>query len=131
MCLEFRRVLFRSLYLSLSRWFTAAWGVILIIIAFQAHKWGSVFTAGLTIGALVYGPMLGAFLLGVLTRRANQIGVMAGMAVSLLFMLGVKFYTQVAWTWYVLMGTIVCVAVGYVVSALAGGRSPKQVEADA
>ncbi|HST53433.1 MAG TPA: sodium:solute symporter [Pyrinomonadaceae bacterium] len=116
-------------YLKLSRWFTAAWGVVLILIAFVARGWGSVFTAGLTIASLVYGPMLGAFLLGVLTRRANQTGVMMGMAVSLAFMLCVKFYTSVAWTWYVLMGTIVCVAVGYVVSALAGGRTAEPVEA--
>ena len=41
------------------------------------------FTAGLSIASLVYGPMLGAFLLGVLTTRANQPGVMAGIGVSL------------------------------------------------
>ncbi|MDT7780796.1 MAG: solute:Na+ symporter, family [Acidobacteriota bacterium] len=109
-------------YLRLSRWFTAAWGVVLILIAMLARGWGSVFTVGLTIASLVYGPMLGAFLLGVLTRRTNQTGVMTGMAVSLAFMLLVKFYTTVAWTWYVLMGTIVCVTVGYAVSLLAGGR---------
>ena len=74
--------------------------------------------------------MLGAFLLGVLTRRANQTGVMDGMAVSLAFMLGVRFFTAIAWTWYVLMGTIVCVAVGYAVSALAGGRTAETVAAD-
>src|SRR6058998_1519137 len=106
--------------LKLSRWLTAAWGIVLIAIAVVARGWGSVFTAGLTIASLVYGPMLGAFLLGVLTRRANQTGVMAGMAVSLAFMLGVRFFTAIAWTWYVLMGTIVCVSVGYAVSALAG-----------
>jgi len=117
-------------YLRLSRWFTAAWGVVLIAIAVVARGWGSVFTAGLTIASLVYGPMLGAFLLGVLTRRANQVGVMAGMAVSLAFMLCVKFYTTVAWTWYVLMGTIVCVAVGYAVSTLARGRAAEPVAAD-
>ncbi|PYT03057.1 MAG: sodium:solute symporter, partial [Acidobacteria bacterium] len=117
-------------YLRLSRWFTAAWGVVLIAIAVVARGWGSVFTAGLTIASLVYGPMLGAFLLGVLTRRANQTGVMAGMAVSLAFMLGVKFYTTVAWTWYVLIGTIVCVAVGYTVSALARGSAAEPVAAD-
>src|SRR5207249_2662600 len=37
-----------------------------------ARGWGSVFTTGLTIASLVYGPMLGAFLLGVLTKPANQ-----------------------------------------------------------
>ncbi len=105
-------------YLRISRWFTAAWGIVLILIAFVARGWGSVFTAGLTIASLVYGPMLGAFLLGVLTRRANQAGVMTGMAVSLAAMLAVKFTTEIAWTWYVLMGTAVCFAVGYAVSAL-------------
>lgn len=102
--------------LKLSRWFTAAWGIILILIAIVSRNWGSVFTVGLTIASLVYGPMLGAFLLGVLTKRANQKGVMAGMAFSLAFMLGIKFYTSIAWTWYVLMGTVVCLAIGYSVS---------------
>src|SRR5207302_733911 len=89
--------------LSLSRWLTAAWGFVLIGIAMLARNWGSVFTTGLTIASLVYGPMLGAFLLGVLTKRANQIGVMSGMALSLAFMLWIKLYTSIAWTWYVLM----------------------------
>src|SRR5436309_1198973 len=111
--------------LKLSRWLTAAWGVVLIAIAVAARGWGSVFTTGLTIASLVYGPMLGAFLLGVLTRRANQTGVMAGMAVTLAVMIFIKFngpvlqwlgaklqfqtgwidwiaaQTNIAWTWYV------------------------------
>src|SRR3989454_7291531 len=96
--------------LKLSRWLTAAWGVVLIAIAAMARGWGSVFTTGLTIASLVYGPMLGAFLLGVLTRRTNQTGVMVGMGVSLITMVAVKFFTPVAWTWYVLAGTAVCFA---------------------
>ena len=88
------------------------------VVAVIARDWGSVFTAGLTIASLVYGPMLGAFLLGVLTNRANQRGVMAGMTMSLLFMLLIRFTTSIAWTWYVLMGTAVCLAVGYTISLL-------------
>src|ERR1044071_3710509 len=41
--------------LKLSRWLTAAWGVILILIAIVSRRVGSVFTAGLTIASLVYG----------------------------------------------------------------------------
>ena len=74
------------------------------------------FTAGLSIASLVYGPMLGAFLLGVLTTRANQPGVMTGIGVSLGCMLVVKDFTGLAWTWYVLVGTVICVSVGYLVS---------------
>src|SRR2546423_2965506 len=40
-------------YLRLSRWFTAAWGVVLIAIAIVASGVQSVFTAGLTIASLV------------------------------------------------------------------------------
>jgi len=113
--------------LKLSRWLTAAWGFVLIGIAVLARSWGSVFTTGLTIASLVYGPMLGAFLLGVLTKRANQIGVMCGMAISLAFMLMIKiqFSAAIAWTWYVLLGTIVCFSVGYLVSLMkpAGGST--------
>src|SRR5262244_1708043 len=102
--------------LRLSRWFTVGWGLILIVIAIIARGWGSVFTTGLTIASLVYGPLLGAFLLGVLTKRANQRGVMAGMAISLALMLLINFTTSIAWTWYVLTGTAICLAVGYAVS---------------
>src|SRR5256714_1799067 len=104
--------------LKLSRWFTAAWGFVLIIIAMMSRKIPSVFTAGLTIASIVYGPMLGAFLLGVLTRRANQAGAMTGIAVSLAVMLTIWMKTSLAWTWYVLVGAVCCFSVGYLVSLL-------------
>jgi SSS family solute:Na+ symporter len=111
--------------LGVSRWCTAAWGLVLIGIAILARSWGSVFTSGLTIASLVYGPMLGAFLLGVLTRRATQRGVMIGMSTSLGCMIAIKFYStpphmeiDLAWTWYVLVGAVVCCVVGYAL----GGR---------
>ena len=102
--------------LKLSRWLTAGWGVALMVIAILARGWGSVFTTGLTIASIVYGPMLGAFLLGVLTRRANERGVMAGMVISLGLIMLINFTTSAAWTWYVLAGTVICLAVGYAVS---------------
>jgi solute:Na+ symporter, SSS family len=76
------------------------------------------FTVGLTIASIVYGPMLGAFLLGVLTRRANQTGVVAGLAASLAGMVAVYMFTPLAWTWYVLAGTMICMGVGLVVSCV-------------
>lgn len=99
--------------LTLSRWLTAAWGLALIGIAILARGWGSVFTVGLTIASIVYGPMLGAFLLGRLTTAVRQRDVMVAMAVSLVAMIAVNLVTQLAWTWYVLAGTIVCASVGW------------------
>ena len=102
--------------LALSKWCTAGWGIVLILIAIVARGWGSVFTAGLTAASIVYGPMLGAFLLGVLTTRANTSGVIAGMTVAAASMLTIWWTTKLAWTWYVLVGTAICFGVGYVVS---------------
>ena len=117
--------------LKLSRWLTAIWGVVLIIIAVLAAKnVQSVLITGLTIASLVYGPMLGAFLLGVLTKRANQIGVISGMLVSIVVMLTLKIgdmlhvdipFHDLAWTWFVLAGTMICLVVGYLASVAFGG----------
>jgi solute:Na+ symporter, SSS family len=107
--------------LSLSRWCTAAWGVVLILIAILARGWGSVFTAGLTVASIVYGPMLGAFVLGVLTTRATATGAIAGMTLSAAAMIVIWATTKLAWTWYVLAGFAICWTVGYFVSLAAGG----------
>jgi len=110
--------------LKVSRWATAGWGVVLILVAIMARSWGSVFTAGLTIASIVYGPMLGAFALGVFTTRATTRGLIIGMAVSLGTMWMVWFNTKLAWTWYVLLGCAICITVGYLAS-LAGPRESR------
>jgi len=102
--------------LNLSRWLTAAWGVVLIGIAVLSRNWGSVFTVGLTIASIVYGPMLGAFLLGTLTTRATERGVMAGVGASLGVMVAVRLFTPLAWTWYVVVGAAICWTVGLLFS---------------
>ncbi|MBI3402747.1 MAG: sodium/solute symporter [Acidobacteria bacterium] len=111
-----RRRLDEAGLLGLSRWLTAAWGLVLIAIAILARDWGSVFTVGLTIASIVYGPMLGAFLLGVLTTRTTERGAIAGIGVSLVVMIAVRLFTPLAWTWYVLAGALVCMSVGWVAS---------------
>ena len=102
--------------LRLSQWLTAGWGMALIVIAVLARGWGSVFTVGLTIASIVYGPMLGAFLLGRLTTRVRQRDVIVAIGVSLVVMILVRLFTPLAWTWYVLVGTAMCAVVGLVAS---------------
>ena len=59
--------------------------------------------------------LLGVFLLGVLTQKANQRGAMVGM----LFGFSTELYlwrAHVPWTWWVVIGTTVTFAVGYIAS---------------
>ncbi|MBI4874793.1 MAG: hypothetical protein HY822_09195, partial [Acidobacteria bacterium] len=84
--------------------------------------WGSVLEAGLGIASILYGSLLGVFLLGMLTRRVGEAAAMAGMVAGLAVTLYIKFFTPIAWTWYVLMGSSVTYTVGWL-SSLATRRA--------
>jgi SSS family solute:Na+ symporter len=77
---------------------------------------------GLQIASVAYGALLGVFLLGVLTRRANQSGAMVGMLFGFVTELCL-LYTKVPWTWYVVIGTVVTFGVGYAVSLMTEERA--------
>ncbi len=109
--------------LAIARRFTLVWGVVLIGIAVVARGWGSVFTTGLTIASIVYGPMLGAFLLGRFSTRATGTSVIAGVAVSLAAMIAIRVFSPLAWTWYVLVGAAICTSVGSLAGEPRAGRS--------
>lgn len=95
---------------------TLAWGAILLGVALLARNWGGVLEAGLGIASIIYGSLLGVFLLGLLTRRATEVGAMVGMCSGLVVTLYVRFFTHITWTWYLLIGTAVTFCVGWVSS---------------
>jgi solute:Na+ symporter, SSS family len=100
----------------LSRLATLFFALVLFALAvFSLHKAGRVVEVGLQIASVAYGALLGVFLLGVLTKRANQRGAMIGM----LFGFGIELYLwhwNVPWTWWVVVGTIVTFGLGYAAS---------------
>ncbi len=116
-----------SYYLRLARWATIAWGVILFLIALVARSWGSVLQAGLSIASILYGSLLGVFLLGLLTRRVGEVAAMIAMSAGLIAMLYIKFFTGIAWTWYVLIGTSITFAIGYTVSVFLHEQPNKRI----
>ena len=103
-------------YLRMARLATIAWGVVLFLIALVARQWGSVLQAGLSIASILYGALLGVFLLGLLTKRVGEVAAMVGMSAGLATTLYIKFFTPIAWTWYVLIGTAMTFGVGYTIS---------------
>jgi len=93
--------------LKMARLATVAWGVVMLPIAIRANQSRSVLEAGLTIASIPSGMLLGVFLLGVLTRRPREGAAIAGVAVGLATILYVWLATPIAFTWYVLIGTVV------------------------
>ena len=108
-------------FLRLSRRMTLVWG--LVLMGFGLVKWGPLLEAGLTVASLPFGSLLGLFLLGTLDRGANARGALVGMFAGLIAILCVFRFTQIAFTWYVLIGAIVTFTIGFVVSRMAGQES--------
>jgi SSS family transporter len=103
-------------FLRLSRRMTLAWGVVLMAFGFM--KWGPLLEAGLTIASLPFGSLLGLFLLGTLDRGANARGALVGMFSGLAVILCIFRFTNVAFTWYVMIGASVTFAVGSIISRI-------------
>jgi solute:Na+ symporter, SSS family len=105
--------------LKLSRVATIGWGLLLFALALASRYGGNVLEKGLTIASLAYGGLLGVFLLGLITKRANQNGAIIGMLCGLALNIYIwGWQPGIAWTWYVTFGSITTFVVGYLASLL-------------
>lgn len=116
----------------ISRWMTLGWAAVLLVLAIVSRGSGHVLEIGLAIASVLYGGMLGVFLLGTLTKRATEtgamIGLIAGCVLNLVLwrqsapvhlgLFGASIVIpRVAWTWYVFVGSIVTFVIGYLFSS--------------
>ena len=100
-----------------SRQATIAWGIAQIAVAIGAQfVTQSVLDSGLSVLSLAAGPVLGAFLVGVLSRRAGPRGMLAGMMTGIVALFFVWNSGAVAWTWYALLGASVTAGVALLAS---------------
>ncbi len=101
----------------ISRLSTIGWGVAQLVVAL-ACQWmqRSVLDAGLAVLSLASGPVLGAFLVGVLNRTASSRAMLTGMAAGIAVLAIVWWTGTTAWTWYVFVGAAVTCLVTLAVS---------------
>ena len=105
---------------------TIAWGVVQIAVALAA-QWmdRSVLDAGLAVLSLASGPVLGAFLVGVFSKRVQAGAMLAGMIVGIAALVLLWRQESVAYTWYAFIGASVTAAVAVVCGKIAVPRSSK------
>jgi len=103
------------------RWFSALWTALLIgaaILFIPLSREAAAVEVALGIASLVYGGLLGAFALALLAPRARQRDAILGIALGVLATTAVWLFAreQVAWPWYVPIGTLVTFATGWTLS---------------
>jgi SSS family transporter len=86
---------------------TIFWGVAQIGVALGAQWIRSVLDTGLGVLSLAAGPVLGAFLAGVLTIRVGSRAMIVGMMSGIVVLIWVWSGEKTAWTWYAFIGSSV------------------------
>jgi SSS family transporter len=108
----------------ISRFMTFFWAMLLFVLALMSRGGGHVVEVGLSIASVAYGALLGVFLLGTLTKTATESGAMVGMLGGLLLNLflwkqpAAFPFPKIAWTWFVLIGSLFTFALGWVASVV-------------
>ena len=101
----------------LSRFLTACFGVLQIVIAIWAEQWSNnVVTGVLTIAGFTAGILLGVFLLGLLPKQVSETAVLCGILCGLSLVSYAKFGTDIPWTWFAMIGAVSTVGVGLLMS---------------
>lgn len=104
--------------LYLSKILTIFWGTVCTIFAFFVGDISdSIIVSMNKIGSLANGPILGVFLLGILTTKANGpgaiFGLVTGFVVNALCWL---YFPQITWPWWNAIGCIICFISGLILS---------------
>ena len=96
--------------------FTLVWAVLLVggaVLFIPLSKGTSAVEVALGVASLVYGGLLGAFALGVFTRRPGQSAVIIGVSVGIGAVTLMR--DLMAWPWYVLVGACITFMAGSLV----------------
>jgi Na+/proline symporter len=105
--------------LKISRLATGFFGVLQIGIAAATYWRGadqSVVERVLAIAAFTSGPMLGLYLLAVLTPRVNEAPALTAFLGGLGALTYIAFGTAVWWPWYAVFGSLATLAIGWLLS---------------
>lgn len=118
-----------------ARWITVAYGLLVMVLAFAVSKMpGNLVESVNTVIAIVGGPLLGLFFLGMFTKRADTRGALAGCLVGFLSLVALYFYQiglftaekpaqLVSFIWFSLFGALITVGTGLLVPV---GNGPVQ-----
>ncbi|MBZ5558117.1 MAG: sodium:solute symporter [Acidobacteriia bacterium] len=106
-------------YILASKLATIFWGLFACVVATFAANQGSLIEVVNRYGSWVYGSLLGVFILAILTRRANALGALCGLAAGMVTVVTVAWELPwITYLWYNLIGAVVCVGVGMTVSVV-------------
>jgi sodium-coupled monocarboxylate transporter 8/12 len=117
-----------SHYVSVGRWGTVAWGAACTLCALFVSRLGPLANAFNKMNAFIGGPILGIFLLGMLTRRAKGTAAMTGAGIAFLVVSWLNWKTDISFFYHALIGMAITFTVGYLLSLYGARPQPKSLD---
>lgn len=105
-------------YLNFSKYATVCWGIYAIIFALLASELGSLIEAVNILGSLVYGTILGIFLVAFYTKKVSGDSVFISAIFAEVFVLYCFLFTSIPFLWYNVIGCLLVVALSLILNLL-------------
>jgi solute:Na+ symporter, SSS family len=110
--------------MAISRLITLIWCALLVGSAiFFMSSSSIVVELALSIASFTYGGLLGTFFLGVLFSKPQLKHAVPAFLTGIIVMIYVIIFTEIAWTWYTLIGSGITVITGLIITRLWKGNN--------
>ena len=109
-------------YLAVSKVATGLWGLFACAVAVWAAELGSLIEVVNRFGTFFYGSILGVFILAIGVPRATGNGAFIGLIAGMGSVAWATAFTTIAFLWHNVIGAVVVVIVGVLVSAVDPSR---------
>lgn len=106
---------------------TGIWGLFACIVAIFSTNLGSLIEVVNTFGSFFYGSLLGVFVLAFAVKRARARGAFFGILFGITSVWIASRYTKVEFLWFNVIGCLVTVIAGYLISLTVSDDSDKNV----
>jgi Na+/proline symporter len=113
---HFRKEAPDSHYLFVSKLATGFWGIFACVVGLYAGRLGSLIEVVNKFGSFFYGSLLGVFVLAIGSKRATGNGAFIGLLTGIISVAIFSRYSSISFLWYNVIGCVVVVAVGMLIS---------------
>ena len=104
--------------LRFGRFATLLWGIFACIVATFATNLGSLIEVVNTFGSFFYGSLLGVFVLAFTVPSAKSAGAFYGLLIGMVSVWVASIFSDIAFLWFNVVGCLVTVLAGYLISLL-------------
>lgn len=113
-------------YVSVTKWFTLAWGVLAILVASIANLFDNLIQLVNIIGSIFYGNILGIFLIAFFIRFVKGNAVFVAALITQVFIIWIYFMDVLPYLWLNLLGCALVMLLAVLIQFIKGsGKTDK------